>query len=202
MTNFNRREIIECRNITIKPITMNEVNQNYLSWLNDSEINQYLEVRNIKSTSETIVNYINQTRKNAGCECFAIFLNGNVHIGNINITCFNPNGVGYAHYGIMIGDKKAQFLGIGGFVSFMIVEYLFNTQEIRKIECFPISSNEKSWKTTESLGFTREGVLREHDMLSNGEFVDTYAYGLFKEDWLKIRNKFSGLLKTFSISKF
>lgn len=193
---------IKCRNIIIKPITNDLITLKYLSWLNDSEINQYLEIRNTVSTYESVIDYINQTRNKTGCEFFAILINDTEHVGNINLTCFNHNNIGYAQYGLMIGDKRAQNLGVGGLASIMIAEYLFSFEEIRKIEHFPISANERSWKTAETLGYLREGALRQHDKLINGDFADTYIYGMFKTEWLINRLKFSAILKDFQISQF
>lgn len=197
-----RRHILKCRNLTIKPITINEITNDYISWLNDKEINQFLEVRHQNSTLESVVKYINYTRTLPECEFFAIFMNENIHIGNINLTSFNVKNIGYAQYGMMIGNKNAQKLGLGGLASIMLVEYLFYQSEIRKIECSPIAANEKSWRTTESIGFIREGVLREHDILSDGTFTDTYVYGIFKNEWLEKRKKFSSLLQNFTITNF
>jgi RimJ/RimL family protein N-acetyltransferase len=196
-----RKVEIKCRNIVIKPITIDLITPKYLSWLNDSEINQYLEIRNTISTYESVINYINQTRNKLGCEFFAILINDNEHIGNFNLTCFN-HYIGYAQYGLMIGDKRAQNLGIGGLVSIMIAEYLFSLDEIRKIEHFIISANERSWRTAETVGYLREGALRQHDKLMNGDFTDTYSYGMFKAEWLINRIKFSAILKDFQISQF
>lgn len=181
---------------------MNEITNDYISWLNDGEINQFLEVRHRKSTIENVIKYINSTRLIPGCEFFAIFLDDTTHIGNINITSFNHNNIGYAQYGMMIGNKNAQKLGFGGLASIMLIEYLFRMPEIRKIECSPIAVNEKSWKTTESLGFIREGILRDHDMLSDGSHTDTYVYGILRKEWEQKRNHFSGILKNFSITHF
>ena len=198
----SRRHIIKCRNLTIRPISMNEITNDYISWLNDFEINQFLEVRHQNSTAISVIKYINSTRLIPGCEFFAIFLNESIHIGNINITSYNNNNIGYAQYGMMIGNKNAQKVGFGGLASMMLIEYLFRMPEIRKIECFPIAVNEKSWKTTESLGFTREGILRDHDMLSDGSYTDTYVYGIFKTEWEQKRSHFLGLLNNFSITYF
>ena len=192
---------IKCRNIVIKPITIDLITPKYLSWLNDSEINQYLEIRNTISTNESVIDYINQIRNKTGCEFFAILINDTEHVGNFTLTCFNHN-IGYAQYGLMIGDKRAQNLGIGGLASIMIAEYLFTFDEIRKIEPYIISANERSWKTAETVGYLREGVLRQHDKLMNGDFTDTYLYGMFKTEWLINRIKFSAILKDFQISQF
>ena len=197
-----RRHIIRCRNLTIKPISINEISLDYISWLNDVETNQFLEVRHNKSTRESVIKYINEIRTKTECDFFAIFMNEDMHIGTINITNFNNNKYGIAIYGIMIGDKNAQKLGLGGLASIMLIEYLFNMPEIRKIECSAISFNVKSWKTIESLGFLREGLLREHNKLSNGNYADNYLYGIFKKEWVEKRKQFIPVLKNFTITNF
>lgn len=197
-----RRHILHCRNLTIKPITIKEITNEYISWLNDVEINQYLEVRHIKSTKETAICYINEMRNKPECDFFAIFMNEDIHIGTINITNFNSSNYGISTYGIMIGNKNAQKLGLGGLASMMIIEYLFKMPEIRKIECTALSLNEKSWKTLESLGFLREGKLRKHNKLSNGNYADNYLYGTFKEEWVEKRKQFLPVLKNLTITNF
>lgn len=202
MSDPKRRHILNCRSLTIKPISINEITNEYISWLNNKEVNQFLEVRHQNSTPESVIKYINYTRSIPGCEFFAIFMNEYVHIGNINLTSFNVNNYGYAQYGIMIGNENAQNLGLGGLASIMLVEYLLSFSEIRKIECSAISLNEKSWKTIESLGFVREGILREHFVLADNNYADNYLYGIFKNEWLEKRKQFSAVLKNFTITSF
>ena len=59
----NYNSIIKTRSTIIKPITENEITENYVSWLNDREINKFLEVRHTKQTKDKVVNYINSIRK-------------------------------------------------------------------------------------------------------------------------------------------
>ena len=59
--NFN--DIYSTRSCIIKPITINEINDTYISWLNNEELNQYLEVKYVKQDQKTIINYINSLRR-------------------------------------------------------------------------------------------------------------------------------------------
>ena len=70
----NVNVVIEGRTIVLMPITGNEVNEKYLSWLNDPELNQFLEIRYRRQTIADIYDYINGLRLSEGCEIFAIFL--------------------------------------------------------------------------------------------------------------------------------
>ena len=56
---INRKNEIRGHRITLRPITENEINSSYLTWLNDPEINKYLEVRYKKQTIPDIYNYVN-----------------------------------------------------------------------------------------------------------------------------------------------
>ena len=46
------------------------------------------------------------------------------------------------------------------------------------------SFNERSIKLFESLGFVREGVIREQ-VYKKGKFSDEYIYGLLRQEWKK-----------------
>src|SRR6185503_4155089 len=100
---------------------------------------------------------------------------------------FDPNGQGYAGYGLMIGDQRARMLGLGGEATILIVEYLFSNPQIRRIQENAYSENIKSWQTLESLGFKREGVWREHIVLASGKVCDLYTYGMLKSEWQENR---------------
>lgn len=187
----NRNIEIRGSRVILKPITENEINDRYLAWLNDSEINEYLEVRFRKQTIKDIYNYINNLRSTDGGELFAIFdIARNLHIGNCSITHFNPNNNGYAIYGLMIGEKDNN-MGFAIDVEIMIVEYLLSLSEIRKIKGSVYAINKPAWKILEMLGFKKEGVLRKQVVLSDGTLDDGYVYGLFKEEWNehKLKNK-------------
>ena len=191
--------LIEGRMVYLRPITSLEINEKYLSWLNNPINNEFLEVRHKKQTKEDIVNYINGLRKNNGCELFAIFNKKNDHVGNISIYRFNINNQGIAIFGIIIGDEKSMFLGLGAEATILLIEYLFSCPEIRKIQAGIIAKNEKSWKTYETMGFKREGVLREYSVLSSGELSDGYVYGLLKKEWEKKRKNLNLILRNMKI---
>lgn len=185
----NRKVKIKGSRITLKPIGKSEINSRYLAWLNDQEINKYLEVRYKKQTAADIYNYINSLRSVNGGELFAIFENATKsHIGNCSITDFNPNNNGYASYGLMIGDKSKN-LGYAVDAEIMIVGYLFGFEEIRRLQGGVCSKHKAAWSISEMIGFKREAVLRKNIVLSDGTIDDSFIYGLLKDEWNIQKNK-------------
>jgi RimJ/RimL family protein N-acetyltransferase len=47
-----------------------------------------------------------------------------------------------------------------------------------------LAFNKPSIKLHQKLGFSQEGVLREHYFL-NDEYHDVYCFGMLKSEWLK-----------------
>src|SRR3989338_5631358 len=173
----NINTIIDGHLITLKPISIKESNENYVSWLNDNQINQFLEVRNNQQTIEDIANYVNGLRSRSGCELFAIFTKqDNRHVGNIAISNFNLNS-NYAEYGLLIGNIQLHKSGLAAEATILLLEYLFQYVNVHKVIAHSTADNQPASKLIEHLGFTQEGTLRKQFILSSGKIVDVYCYG-------------------------
>ena len=180
------------RSTIIKPITQNEITQNYISWLNDKEINKFLETRHLEQTKTKAIDYINSLRNINNCDMFAIISKEtNNHIGNLTISDFNTNNNGSMSLGVMIGDKISRSVGIGAEVMISFIDFMFSFDTIERISAGAASENFKSCKTLESIGFKREGVIRKVFPLNNGEKCDLIKFGLLKEEWNDNKKKFS-----------
>lgn len=192
-SNYNQTLIT--RSTIIKPISYNEINKKYISWLNDEEVNKYLETRHSEQTENLAVNYINNLRSLDNCDMFSIFdRETNCHIGNVTITSFNNNNNGSVDFGIMIGDRMSRSIGIGAEVIISFIDFLFSFELIERISAGAASQNLKSCKTLESIGFKKEGVIRNIFPLNNGEKCDAIHYGLLKEEWNDSKKRFSSFL--------
>lgn len=194
---------IEGRRVIIRPITLTDITDRYIAWLNDARVTRFLEVRWKKQSFEDVVSYINNVRRSPGCEAFGIFeKKSNKHVGNVFITDYSPNTNGIAIYGIMIGDTKAKKIGLGGDVTLLIIDFLFSQPGIRRIQEKCISSNIEASSVLERVGFTKEGILRQAAVLSDGKIDDVSYYGLLRKEWNQSRNEFQWLLKDIEIHSF
>jgi RimJ/RimL family protein N-acetyltransferase len=63
----------------------------------------------------------------------------------------------------------------------LIVEHLFATKDIERVESITDTQNLASQGVLEKAGFKREGLLRKRN-LKNGQYRDEYIYGILRED--------------------
>lgn len=64
------------------------------------------------------------------------------------------------------------------------VDYAFNTLELNRLEIRCAEDNFKSGAIPERLGFTKEGIIRDGELLSDG-YVNCIVYGILKREWNK-----------------
>lgn len=89
--------------------------------------------------------------------------------------------VSVAEIGIWI-DPEHHRNSYGTEAAKLITTYGFNTLNYHRIIARAYGSNTGSQKIWEKLGFTKEGELREQ-VYREGEFEDTYLYGVLKDEW-------------------
>ena len=84
---------IDADRLYLRPLTDADCTPEYLSWLQDPEINQYLENRHTPQTLESIKEFVANVNARDDEHLFGMFLkNGDRHIGNIKV-----GPVGHAH---------------------------------------------------------------------------------------------------------
>ncbi len=180
------KEVVGDR-IRIRSIKIEDVNLSYLAWLNDKEVNQYLETKWEEQTIESISKFVNAMIVSDDSILFAIVENqSGLHIGNIKIGPIHPR---YRHADIsyFIGEKTMWGRGYITEAISLICEYGFMELNLHRIEAGAYDMAVGSWKALEKNGFTREAHFREQVFFEN-KWIDIYKYGLLIDEW-KIRNK-------------
>ena len=89
----------------------------------------------------------------------------------------------WAYY---LADPSVRGLGIGSYVEYWVLEYVFEGLKLAKLWCEVLASNEAVWKLHETFGFVVEARFRGH-VLKGGERVDVLGLGLLAEDWRRRR---------------
>ena len=62
--------------IRLDPLTEKHVNENYIKWLNDPEVNQYLEPRHSVQNHDSVFKYVARVTKLSNVYFFAIIFFG------------------------------------------------------------------------------------------------------------------------------
>ena len=77
---------------------------------------------------------------------------------------------------------KEQGRGYGTEATQLMVDYLFMSKDIARIQATIHVKNVASERVVEKVGFKREGLLRKMAFL-RGEWIDFYLYSILREEW-------------------
>lgn len=166
--------------IYLRPLTTEDACQEYVNWLNDPEVNQFLEIRFVKHTLEKLKDYIEKINKNPDILFLGIIREDtDAHIGNIKLGPIDWNHrVG--DIGIMIGDKSSWGRGYAREAIKLLSDYAFNMLKLHKLEAGAYENNIGSIKAFLKVGFSEEGRKRKRFRCKD-TYVDQVSLGRINE---------------------
>jgi len=82
-------------------------------------------------------------------------------------------------YGIVPGERSK---GYGTEAVQVIVDYLFLTKDVVRIQAVTNVGNKSSQGVLDKAGFTKEGTLRKVGYVK-GEWTNAYIYSILREEW-------------------
>ncbi len=88
----------------------------------------------------------------------------------------------HAAFGIVIGDKTEWGKGHGTEATRLIVGHAFATMNLNRVWLHVYEYNPRAIRCYESVGFKKEGVLRQ-DTFRDGRYWDTVVMGILREEW-------------------
>jgi len=184
--NYNIKEIIGDQ-YSLKPLFSENVSEQYVNWLNDPKVNNFLEVRYIKQNIDSVREYVMSFHKDEEKYLWGIYTNqDSKHIGTISLYDINRNH-NRAEIGMIIGDinywgKTASMDAIN-----MVLNFSFNDLNLYRITGGSYSTNIGMAFTFKQLGFVREATLRCHYKVNN-QYIDGYRWGILANEWNERRN--------------
>lgn len=174
-------DILIGESIYLRQITLDDCTDQYVAWLNDPDVNRFLETKWSIQNMDSIKSFVSFQRDNEHSILFAIVTKVNdEHIGNMKIGPIHPY---YSHADIsyFIGEKTFWQKGIATEAIKLVCDYGFDKLSLNRIEAGAYESAIGSWKALEKCGFVREGVFRKQ-VIFNSEYIDVYRYGLLKDE--------------------
>lgn len=152
--------------IGIRKLELSDINNTYCSWLNDPEVNRYLESRFTKWDIEKLTNYY-MKNNSEGLFLAIIDLTEKKHIGNVKLSIIDKKNSSTG-LGIMIGDKNYWGRGIATEVIKIVTDYCFSQLNIHKITAGAYEDNRASINAFIKNGFIIEGETLGHFKTSTG----------------------------------
>ncbi|MCM8811717.1 MAG: GNAT family N-acetyltransferase [Candidatus Omnitrophica bacterium] len=185
------RPFLVGKRIYLRPMEMTDLDGPYFDWLNDYEVTRFLETGSFPTTTATLRHYLKNIAKHPNNVMLAIMeKRTNRHVGNVKLGNIHPLHRN-ADIGIMVGDKRVWGKGYGSEAMELMLEYGFKRLNLHKITLGVYADHEGAVKAYKKLGFTVEGVLKEH-LFRDGGFRDKTVMGILKSDYERSRRAGDG----------
>jgi len=150
-------------------------------WINDPEVRQFLTV-NMPMMHLAEKKWVEGLVDRKGGIVLAVTLLDGTHIGMMGLHDINHID-GTATTGAFIGEKKYWGKGYGTDAKMQLLNYAFNTLNLRKICSRVIAFNGRSIAYSKHCGYVDDGVQKKH-VFKDGEYHDIVQLALWKDAWL------------------
>lgn len=158
-----------------------EVSDTYVDWLNDPEINRYLESRFAVHDRAGVAAYVESML--ASPTSLFLAIHSKVlcrHVGNIKIGPIDRHH-GLGEIGLIIGDRAAWGRGIATHAIEAVADIGFRDLGLRKLTAGCYAENKGSQIAFERAGFTVEAARRAH-FVSDGRLEDLVLLARFADN--------------------
>lgn len=173
----------------LKEFTVDDVNKDYIEWLNNPEINKYLEAKYTVWSHLNATNYVQSFRDNREKYLFGIYtLEGDKYIGNGSISSVNYNTEVF-EFALFVGDKTYWGKKVASEVTLLLLRFGFDNLKLRKVFGGAYSNQIASRFTLKKIGFIQEAILKDRYMFE-GEPIDHVIYSLDRFAWKKVKKKY------------
>jgi len=167
--------------LTLRPLTPDDCTDSYVAWLNDPEVNAFLETRHAPQTLTSVRDFVETINARPNEHLFGIFLSdGDRHIGNIKVGPIDPRH-SVADVSLLLGARECWGQGYGSEAILALSRYAIEELGLCKLSASMYALNEGSVRAFLKAGYRREGLRRAHYLL-DGEPCDIVELGLTAGD--------------------
>ena len=168
-------------NVTIRKFERNDIPKK-VEWINNPANNRFLHYDiplEVEKTQKWFDNNIGRTDR-----FDAVIEADGVPCGTIGLLSIDRKN-SKAEYYIAMGETSLKGKGVSTQASKLLLDYAFFEIGLNRVYLFTEVDNIPAQRLFEKVGFVKEGRLR-NDIISHGQYVDRFAYGICKEDYLKV----------------
>lgn len=163
--------------LDVKTLTVDDCDECYVNWLNDSEVNQFLEIRFCYQTMKIIRYFVDAIYHSNDSCLFGIYkLNGDHHIGNVKLGPINYHH-NFADISYFIGEKSEWGKGYASEVIRAILDFGFRELGLFSIQAGVYANNVGSLRALQKAGFRQEACFK-NKLLYNGVRVDHIIFSI------------------------
>ena len=175
-------EVLQGKRVGLRPVELDDCTETYLAWLQDPEVNRYLETRWSPQSIDTIRDFVTSVRASSHSYLFAIIYQG-LHVGNIKIGPIHPI-YKYADISYFVGERSSWGKGIASEAIALITDFAFRTLKLNRIQAGFFDQNRGSEKVLIKNGFVKEAVFRKQLFVDDpSQYCDHIFYGLLRDEY-------------------
>lgn len=173
--------------IYLRPLNEEDLNETYLSWINDPVVTAYMETGTFPTSVRQLQKYYSDAQDNPNMVHLAIMrtvpetggFTHEEHIGNIALNQINwVNRTAYL--GIMIGEKKCWGRGYGTEACKLLVDYAFMKLNLHKISLGVFEEHTHAVRSYLRAGFKVEAMLKK-EIYRDGKYHNKVIMSVFNE---------------------
>lgn len=174
--------VVETERLFLRYLDASDATSKYADWLNDPQVNQYLETRHTKHTKSTCRYFIEQCNNEDGAHLLGVFLkDAGQHIGNVKIGFINET-YQRGELSLFIGDTSCWGSGYACELVSAVTRYGFEGLGLYKMEAGCYEENLASLKVFLRAGYTVEGFIRDHVVLRNRR-MGCFRLGVLRHEY-------------------
>ena len=159
-----RNNLLTGSKIFLRTLTEDDASPDYAVWLNDAEVNRYLETRSV--TIDGLKTFIREKNANPHALLLGIFWKENgLHIGNIKLEPIDLQRRS-AVLGILIGEKAYWGKGVATEAIELVTHHAFSALRLKEMTLGVIAEHTAAIRAYEKCGFViahREKNAINHD---------------------------------------
>jgi len=184
-TNLDRA-FIKGDNVYLRPLDVEDLEGDYIQWINDQEVTKYLD-RPFPVTKEELENYLKSIHNDPNSIFFAVIeKTSNKHVGNLKI-----GPIDWIHRRTGFGrilSKEVWGKKYGSEIVKLMIVYIFDQLNLNRILEHNVADNKSAIKSNEKAGLDIEGTIKEY-VFADGKYCDVVIVGLTRSRYLEKKKK-------------
>lgn len=186
MTSEEKVVFLSGKMVNLRPFKKVDVAR-LVRWMNDPEVREFI-LMSRPQTEKQEEEWLERLGSNDKDIVLGIETRDGELIGSMGIHQINMQDR-ICTTGALIGEKEYWGKGYGTDAKMQVLNYIFNTLNLRKVCSAVVGFNERSLRYSLHCGYKIEGERREH-IFKRGKYWTLIELGLFKEEWLPIWERY------------
>lgn len=167
--------------IYLRPLSLRDINEKYLFWVNDKSITEYLEIGKKQLTIDDLIKYVKESPNNGRFNYAIVTKNSKKHIGNGSIFSIQKEK-GKFEIGYLIGEKKFWGGHYSSMAIFNLLKIGFIEMDLKKCIGFVNETHIKARMTNKFSGFREIDTRIVEKNKKKNTFINLE---ITKKEWLK-----------------